>query len=115
MASFQCDLAERACAKRALLAAAHVQLEHLLARAVSAGHVSGEVLYKSIAVDAVARIVLDPGVGIRQVILSNPCLATVFGVTVFETADRGAQILKTPSADPALEFVDKPDPPQVVV
>ena len=100
----------RARAKGSLLAAGDVQREDLLARAVSTGYVSGEVLYKTIAVDAVARIVMDPGVGIRQVILSNPCFAAVFGVTIFETTDRGAQILKTPSADPALAFVDKTDP-----
>src|SRR2546423_277702 len=116
MAPLRRDHDLRARAKSALLAAADVQLEYLLARAVTASHVTGEILYKSIAVDAVTGIALRLlDVGIGQMILSNPSLATVFSVAVFEPTDRGAQILKPPSADPTLTFIDKPDSLQIVI
>ena len=48
-------------------------------------------------------------------VLGNPSIAPVFGVTILETADRCAEVLKAPSADPALTLVDEADPLQIVV
>ena len=48
-------------------------------------------------------------------VLCNPGIATVFGVAVLETTNRCAQILKSPSANPALKLVNEADPFQVVV
>src|SRR2546430_17236019 len=48
-------------------------------------------------------------------VLGDPSIAPVFGVAVLKTADRYAEVLKAPAADPALKLVDETDPLQIVV